>query len=498
MSKIVNKANSNALAVIFLTSAEAKAHPRSKLFDELKFEGNYKQTAFLPGAKKLFVGTTFKSSNKNADPYAKVQWYELGACVVNTLRPTKLTELELAMPAKPFESSDLKRLLLGVLQASWHFDEFLDEKVSKSIDLTIYLDGALQKLASKKLLEEVEVLDDAMRLTRTIVDEPPENLNPHTAAKLTEAEFAKLPNVSLEILGDQQLDNLGMEGITFVGRGSRYQPRLVHATLKPSGEVKSRVCLVGKGITYDSGGLDIKTDQHMKTMKMDMAGAATMFGAIKALASLGLKNTEVHWLSAFAENMIGPNSYKADDIIRTYSGQTVEVYNTDAEGRLTLADVLSYATTFEPDYIVDAATLTGAAIGALSERFTALMGNDQGLVDELMGKFIEEGEYTLYTPMPEALREEVAGDISDLINTSKMDRMAGHLTAGLFLSHFVNQSNFRNSSIKIVKPRDFAWVHLDIAGSAFNDGKNGLGSKGATGQSVRSLVEWVLTLDRKN
>ncbi len=497
MSRIINKSNPKALQVVFVTEAAVKEHPSKTLLAQLKFTGAYKQTVLLADQNTLLVGISFKPAQKTADPFCKPHWYELGAEVVRAVSGTTYQELEITAPSDGLDSSELERLLLGILQASWHYDRYLKEDARKTQDLTIGLDAALQKVAGPAVLQRVAALDAALRLTRTIVDEPPEDLNPHTAALLVEEEFKDQNNVAVEILGDQQLEELGMQGITFVGRGSRYQPRLVHVTLTPTGTVKNRVCLIGKGLTYDSGGLDIKTDQHMKTMKMDMAGSATMFGATKALAELGLEHTELHWLSAFAENMIGPNSYKADDIIRTYSGQTVEVYNTDAEGRLTLADVLSYATLCKPDYIVDAATLTGAAIGALSERYTALMGNDHKFIDELLRVFEAEGEYTTYTPMPEVLREEVHGDISDLINTSKLDRMAGHITAGLFLSHFVDQKNFRNPDLKIKNPYEPAWIHLDIAGSAYNDGKNALGAKGATGQSVRSLVAWVQALDRK-
>ncbi|MBI2797933.1 leucyl aminopeptidase family protein [Candidatus Saccharibacteria bacterium] len=496
MSQVINDTNSKALQVHFLAEQAVKNHANKALFRQLKFAGQYKQAALVLEQNSLFIGLSFKPVAKNADPFCKVQWYEVGAKIANTLEGTKIKTIELTKPAGSFGAEDLQRLALGIMQAGWHYDKYLDNKKAKTKHYTIYLDSFMQKLAKDSLIKEIEALDDAMRLTRTIVNEPPEDLNPHTVAKLVEAEFKPFKNVIVKILGEQQLESLGMQGVMFVGRASRYQPRLVHVTLKPSGKVKNRICLIGKGITYDSGGLDIKTDQHMKTMKMDMAGGATMFGVAKALAQLGLKNTELHWLSAFAENMIGPDSYKADDVITTYSGQTVEVYNTDAEGRLTLADVLSYATTFKPDYIVDAATLTGAAIGAVSERFTALMGNDAKLIDSLLDTFRAEGEYTLYTPMPESLREEVAGDISDLINTSKLDRMAGHITAGLFLSHFVNQNNFRNPDIRLGKPQDYPWVHLDIAGSAFNNSKNGLETNGATGQSVRSLAAWVQQIDQ--
>lgn len=285
-----------------------------------------------------------------------------------------------------------------------------------------------------------------------------------------------------------------------------------------------KVVLVGKGLTYDSGGLDIKTEGHMKDMKCDMAGSALMFGVLRVMAGLSqmveeaevldkeerennlldilLKNSdlhtlEVHWLTAYVENMVAGNSYKSDDIIKTFSGQTIEVWNTDAEGRITLADVLSYATTLKPDYIVDAATLTGACIMANSEYFTGLMGNDPQLIESLMSKFVNNKEYTVQNHFPEVLRPQVQGEIGDVVNTSKLKRQAGHITAGLFLSHFVDQNLFYPevlAKLNITYPKTYSWVHLDIAGSAFNNRNNLLGIQGATAHNLRGLVEWLCSL----
>lgn len=499
MPEIFPKANSKALQVVIADNIKV-AGLDSRIAKLVKFEAKYKQTYLDLSANKLYIGVKFSIGHKTTDPFARMQWYELGATISKSLSATNINEVEIDSKVE-LKRDDLARLLLGIFQASWHYDGYLSNKAAKSKAYKVYMAKSVtDRFTSAELHEinkEVLALDGAILLTRTIVNEPPETLHPHTAAKLVLENFKRIKGVKVNIYDEKWMAANGMNGITFVGRGSRYQPRLVHVLLKPKNKPKYKVVLVGKGLTYDSGGLDVKIGGGMKTMKMDMAGAATMFGVTKTIAALGLDNVELHWLSAFAENMIGPNSYKADDIIETYSGQTVEVHNTDAEGRLTLADVLSYATTINPDYIIDAATLTGAAITAVSERFTALMGNDQKLIGSLLSQFENEGEYTIFTPMPEALREVVKGDISDLINTATIERQAGHVSAGLFLSHFVNQNNFRNPKLKIKKPTEPAWVHLDIAGSAYNNCKNGLETKGATGQSVRSLVAWLQSLDNK-
>ena len=206
---------------------------------------------------------------------------------------------------------------------------------------------------------------------------------------------------------------------------------------------------------------------------------------------------EIHWLTAFCENSVNSNSYRSDDILESFSGQTMEVWNTDAEGRLTLADVLSYGTLLEPDYMVDAATLTGACVVANSNYFTGLMGNDESLNQNLMTSFIDNNERTVTNHFPEILRESVQGSLGDLINTGKLQRQAGHITAGLFLSHFIDQNNWRPQVLEkyqIKNPKAYNWAHLDIAGTAFNNTQNALETQGATGQSVRSLVDWVLGL----
>jgi len=226
--------------------------------------------------------------------------------------------------------------------------------------------------------------------------------------------------------------------------------------------------------------------------------AENLNSEFKALENiLNGETLEIHWLTAFCENSVNSDSYRSDDILTSFSGQTVEVWNTDAEGRLTLADVLSYATLLEPDFIVDAATLTGACVVANSCHFTGLMGNDENLNENLLASFVANCEPTVQNHFPEILRESVTGDLGDLVNTGKLQRQAGHITAGLFLSHFIDQNNWRPQILEkhqIKNPKTYAWTHLDIAGTAFNKKQNALEANGATGQSVRSLVDWIFSL----
>lgn len=458
------------------------------------FKGEYKTFLFLPTENVLYVGTKWSQKHKSADPYDKPDYFELGAASWRELEKLKPTELSISnLSAKPLPARELERFVLGILQASWKFDQFLPA-ASKGEELKIYLDMAAKSNLSAKQQAETEQLHQAMILVRQLVEQPPEQLNPSSIVKLVKEALPS--GIKLDVLSKAELEKLGMKAILAVGRGSVHEPVLVHATLPAKGQVKQRICLVGKGITYDSGGLDIKTEGHMRTMKMDMAGAATMLGSLVALAGLNLRHIEVHFIAAFAENMISGASYKSDDIITTYSGQTVEVQNTDAEGRLTLADALCYATLLEPDYIIDAATLTGAAVVAVSPYYSAVMGNDGQLIEEIIKYHEQEGEFAVHTPLPEVLRPHVTGKLSDLINTSTLPRLGGHLTAGLFLSHFVDQRQFRNPQLKLDQKKAYPWVHLDIAGSAYNEGQNRLKTFGATGNNVRSLVSWIVSKDR--
>ena len=487
MSKIHLSSNSNCIQINLVSTAPEN----NSNLKNLKFKADFGQLIF--DNNTLYVGTTFKNSNVSIDPFNKPDYYSLGAKIVSFLKNTELKDLQVNCGFN-LKSKELEHLILGLLQASYNFDKYIKEP--KSVDYTFYFSDTLSGLISKNQLIYIESVSQSVDLARDLINDTPAAINPSTISKIIDEQFGSLNNVSIKTLDYNQMIELGMEGITAVGKASVNKPILFHTTIKPKNLATKKIVLIGKGLTYDSGGLDIKTGGHMAGMKSDMGGSATMFGTTLALAKLGLDNVELHWISAFAENMIDSNAYKADDILTTYSGQTVEVYNTDAEGRLTLADALAYATLLDPDYIIDAATLTGACIVALSEYNTALMSNDLDLKNKLISKFESELEPTIYTSMPEILRQYVTGDISDLNNTSTLSRQSGHVTAGLFLSHFVDQNNFRNLNLQIKTPKVYPWVHLDIAGSAFNNKHNSLNTKGATGQSIRSLVSWILDEDK--
>jgi leucyl aminopeptidase len=488
------KENSNALQVFLVKNISNNINSsHQSTLKNINFKGSFGEVALLSESNCMFIGTDHKNKFQSYDNFAKADYYSLGSKIVKRLQKTKIRTVQINSLSN-INSKQLEHFLLGLRQGGYDFDNYLREKTS--IELEIFLENRLSEVLDKDNLDYIEAVTQSVRLARNLVNETPQAVNPTTMPSIIQNEFLGQKNIQINHINYEKLIEMKMDGIVAVGKASIHKPVLMHSVLKPKGDVKRRIVLVGKGLTYDSGGLDIKGGGHMRDMKSDMAGSATMFAAFKALSMIGLDSVEVHWLSAFAENMIDANAYKSDDILTTYSGLTVEIHNTDAEGRLTLADVLSYATLLDPDYIVDAATLTGACIVALTDSYTAVMSNNKDLIKKLMNNFTQELEPSTEVKLRESIRKYVKGDNSDLINTSTLERQAGHQTAGLFLSHFVEQSQFRNPELKIKDPKSYSWVHLDIAGSAFNNKHNSLGVNGATGQSIRSLVQWVLSEDK--
>jgi leucyl aminopeptidase len=283
--------------------------------------------------------------------------------------------------------------------------------------------------------------------------------------------------IKIKVWEEKDLVAAGLGGIHAVGKGSLRPPRLVKLEYKPAG-AKTSLALVGKGITFDTGGLSLKPAESMVGMKYDMTGAAAVMQALIAIASLGIKIQTTAWL-CLAENMPSGSATRPNDIIKIRNGKTVEVLNTDAEGRLVLADGLSMAVEESPDYLIDVATLTGAATIALGNRYAGLMGDEAAIK---MVKYASEsvGELVWHMPLPEELRPLLDSDIADLANVKIGNRAGGMLIGGLFLREFVGADQAK-------KP---AWAHLDIAGPANNDSAAyGHTPKGATGVSVRTLIQ---------
>jgi leucyl aminopeptidase len=324
---------------------------------------------------------------------------------------------------------------------------------------------------AKQVLRRAEVVTRAVKLARDLVNTPPSDLHP---IELAAAAVAAAQRVGLvvEVLDEKALKKGAFGGILGVGQGSANPPRLVHLSHQGK-KATTKVALVGKGITFDSGGISIKPAAGMEDMKSDMGGAAAVIAAMAAVAELGLAIDVEAWVP-MAENMPSGTAIRPSDVLTLRGGTKVEVNNTDAEGRLILADAIARACEDGPDVVLDVATLTGAQIVALGSRTSGVMGNDDGLRDHVVAAAGTAGEAMWAMPLPADLRKGLDSDIADLVNTGP--REGGMLTAGLFLQEFVADG---------VK-----WAHLDIAGPAYNGGAAyGYTHPGGTGAAVRTFVQ---------
>ncbi|MFE9018352.1 leucyl aminopeptidase [Streptomyces sp. NPDC007808] len=322
----------------------------------------------------------------------------------------------------------------------------------------------------KAAIQRATAVGEELNRARDLINMPPNDLNPASFAAEAQ-QAAKEHGIKVQVLDEKALTKGGYGGILGVGGGSTSAPRLVKLTYTHS-KADKHLAFVGKGITYDSGGISLKPAGHNETMKCDMSGAAAVFAAVVAAARLGLQVNVTGWL-ALAENMPSGSAVRPGDVLRMYSGKTVEVLNTDAEGRLVLADALWAASQEKPDAIVDVATLTGAMVLALGNRTFGVMANDDAFRSAIVEAAEEVGEASWPMPLPEHLRKGMDSPTADIANMG--ERMGGGLVAGLFLREFVGEG--------------ITWAHLDIAGPAFNEGGPfGYTPKGGTGSAVRTLV----------
>jgi leucyl aminopeptidase len=374
------------------------------------------------------------------------------------------------------DSGDAGAIAEGALLGAYSFDAYKesgkDAKKNGKAPLAeiVLLGGKPRDKAHKAAVERAVAVAEELNRARDLINTPPNDLNPEAFAAVA-STAGKEHGLKVQVLDEKALTKGGYGGILGVGSGSASAPRLVKLTYTHA-KAKKHLALVGKGITYDSGGISLKPAGHNETMKCDMSGAAAVFAAVVAVARLGLEVNVTGWL-ALAENMPSGSAVRPGDVLRMYSGKTVEVLNTDAEGRLVLADALWAASQEKPDAIVDVATLTGAMVLALGNRTFGVMANDDAFRSAVVEAAEEVGEESWPMPLPEHLRKGMDSPVADIANMG--ERMGGGLVAGLFLREFVGEG--------------ITWAHLDIAGPAFNEGGPfGYTPKGGTGSAVRTLV----------
>ncbi len=364
--------------------------------------------------------------------------------------------------------------LLGAYRFETYFGTVKNEKPALQIESLSFVDDRLDEAAAKTALKRGAAVADAVAVARDLTHEPGGVLSPARVADLAK-ELAKKAGLDCEIFGPRELARMGAEAILTVGKGSSNEPRMIHLTYKPKDAKKDvrSIGLVGKCITFDTGGYSIKPADAMVDMKGDMAGGAAVLGTMTALKTLGCPY-EVHAVICAAENMISGEAFRPDDIIRGMNGVTMEIVSTDAEGRLVLSDGLVYTSKLGVGEMIDLATLTGAKIIALGDETTALYANRDDLAENLLASAKRAGELMWRMPLTEALEGQIKSEIADIKNTG--GRPGGSITAALFLQHF---------------SEGLPWAHLDIAGANRTKTGSAYTPKGATGVGVRTLLDYL-------
>ena len=407
---------------------------------------------------------------KNLDPE---KTRNLTGKVVNKAKELGISEFVL-IPFKNMDKEHLSAMVEGIKLSDYSFNNYKrDEDRNGLNQVRILIRNDMKN--SQKIIQHSVVVSDAVIFTRDISNLPPNDCSPKDLATLSK-KLSENQKVKVRVIEKEEMKSYGFEGILAVGKGSASSPKLI--VLEYSGSTKNRpIVIVGKAVTFDTGGISIKPSEKMEEMKFDKCGGCNVLGIMKAVSDLGL-DTNVIGIIPAVENMPSGTSYRPGDIIKMYNRKTVEVLNTDAEGRIILGDALSFAVkTFAPKAIIDMATLTGAAIIALGTNVAALVGNDDDLVTKILEYSNQTGEKIWQLPLFEEYKEQLKSSNADMKNIG--GRSAGAITAAAFLSNFVE---------------DTPWVHLDIAGTAWTQEgtkEKSYNPKGATGFGIRTIVKYI-------
>jgi leucyl aminopeptidase len=362
----------------------------------------------------------------------------------------------------------------GLVLGSYRFTRYLTgDRLPKSTLERASI--ASRDKVTREAREAVELgqrVGEAICIARDLINEPPNELYPEALAKAA-SDMCKANGLSCVVFDKAQIVKRGMKLLMAVGQGSVRDPRLIHMTYKPATKAKKKLVFVGKGLTFDTGGICIKPAPGMEEMKGDMGGAANVVALMAAVAATK-PDVEVHGIIAAAENMPDGNAYRPGDIFGSLDGKSVEIINTDAEGRLVLADALAYGRALEPDLMLDNATLTGACVVALGPTVSGFYANDDALAERYRRAGHDAGEATWHMPLVEELRDQLKSDWADLKHTG--DRWGGSITAALFLREFVGKT---------------PWIHVDIAGPSMASRAHGVFAKGGTGHSVLTYLRLI-------
>ena len=440
-----------------------------------EFVGKEGETAYfhvsakdLKARRLLLIGCGDRGSYKSA------QVTQLGGTAARFLRSKNVKTIAVV----PRADADAERLaqmvVVGTIMGIFEPDKYrTKEKEKRELkSVTVVIEGA-DKRAAQRGAERGRIIGESINFTRDLANEPGAYMTPTIMADRAK-RVAKEFGLSFDVLDQKQMEKLGMGSLLGVSRGSDEPPKLIVMKYKPArSSSKELLALVGKGITFDSGGISLKPGENMELMKYDMTGAATVIGTMRAIAQLK-PSVPVLGVAPCSENLPSGKATKPGDVLRAMTGKTIEVINTDAEGRLVLADAIAYAKKLGATRIIDMATLTGAVSIALGDVNTAILGTDQNLIDEVIAAGVDVGEKFWQLPLDKEYSNQIKSDIADIKNTG--GKKAGTITAAAFLKEFVD---------------DTPWAHLDIAGTAWGDRATPFRAKGPTGIAVRTLIEFI-------
>ena len=439
---------------------------------EFKAKGGEKHSFSFPGQQPSLVIISGLGEPEGFDGLAL---RKAAASLALASRGSSLKALALGLPLEAFAPDQALTALMQGCRLALYKDERFRSENKPSLDPgEIVLQGLASELDQQ--LAQQEAICQGVILARELVAAPPNVVNA-LSLEATARSIADQFGCELTVLDEAACRERGMGAYLAVAQGASIPPRFLHLVIRPQGPVKRKLALVGKGLTFDSGGYNLKVGAaQIDMMKFDMGGSAAVIGAMRSIAELKPAGVEVHMVVASCENMVNGSAVHPGDIVTAANGMTIEINNTDAEGRLTLADALLYACEQKPDAVVDLATLTGACVIALGDEMAGLWSNNDDLAEALDAAAQTGGEGLWRMPLRQSYRDGLKSLLADMKNTGP--RPGGSITAALFLKEFV--------------AKDTAWAHIDIAGPVWSDKGKGVNPAGATGYGVRTLVNWVL------
>lgn len=463
------KQNPSSFEIIILNKIKYLPQDIKKILDNINFLKKSFNTYFDIKNNKLYV-----SCLKLKDEEIKTSF----ATAIKFLKKQNFKNINIDI-IQCKKELNIQIIVEGLVLGNYEFLKYKSlSKAEQDKEIIIYIDNSSKsKYELESQLKKAQIICNSVNYTKDIVNTAPEDYFPLTMAN-DAMKIAENKNVECQIFGEDYLKEKNMNAMYSVGISSRHESKLIHLSYKAKNPI-AKIILVGKGVTYDTGGMSLKRGDGMVSMKCDKAGGASVLGIIHALSSLNLP-FEVHGIVGAVENMIGGDAYKPGDVLKASNNKTIEVTNTDAEGRLVLADCLHYAqkNIKEFDYIFDLATLTGASIGAFGGYTTAVMGYSEKLKKKILKASKQSGELVGFLPFNDYLEKLLESQVADFVNTSP-NKNGAAITASLFLSKFIKDKNKKK------------WLHFDIAGPSYRKEVWAYHSYGATGVAIRLLIKFM-------